>query len=206
MHRQPPQRHLPRSLRTLPALLLIGMTAGCHGYLEFEGETPAVTVSALLAAECPVGWTGDTVATALADDLEQSLYTTFASIGDQADSEIARRNAGSTDAIKLISLSLQMTDTANATDMQSSFGFLSSLDIYLESTKPGSSLPRRRIAHNANIPQTATTLPLQVDEDVDLQPYRKEGLRISADMVARSCLRHPITYRAAFIGRVRPAN
>jgi len=184
--------------------VLVGLTAGCQGFLEFEGQTHAVTIPALSETNCPVGWTGDTLPAALVDDLDWSLTQVFVAIGDQADSEVARRNAGTADAVRIVSLSLQMTDTSDATDMQSSFGFLAGIEIFVESSKAGSDLPRVLIAHNATIPNGATTLPLQVCQDVDLHPYLAEGLRITTELVPRSCLRGEVTYRAAYIGLVRP--
>lgn len=196
---------LPRQTPWILLLtLLIGQTAGCQGFLEFEGQTHAVTIPALPEADCQAGWTGDTLPATLVDDLEWSLTQVFVAIGDQADSEVARRNAGTTDAVRIVSLSLQMINTSDATDMQSSFGFLAGIEIYAESSKAGSSLPRVLIAQNANIPDGATTLPLQVEQDVDLHPYLAEGLRITTELVARSCLRREVTYRAAYIGLVRP--
>ncbi len=189
---------------TVLCAVLLSLTTGCQGYLEFAGQTETVTMAALPAADCPAGWTSDTVPAAVAIDLEHKLTQLFASIGDHADSELNRRNAGDTGNVRITSLSLWMTDTDDATDMQSSFGFLSSLEIYVESTKTGSSLPRVLIARSADIPQAATTLPLQVDKDLDLHPYLSEGIRISTELVGRSCLRRSISFRAAYIGLVRP--
>lgn len=185
--------------------LVVGLTAGCQDFLEFEGQTQAETIPAMPEADCPVGWTGDTVPPLLADDLDQTLTQILVHFGERAESEIARRNAGTADAVRLVSLSLQMIDTSNATDMQSSFGFLAGIEIYVESSKAGSELPRVLIAWNASIPTAATTLPLQVSRDVDLFPYLEEGLRITTDLVGRSCLRQDVAYQAAFIGLVRPA-
>jgi len=184
--------------------LTVGVVAGCNDFLEFEGQTPAVTIPALPDAECPVGWTGVTVPATLADDLDTSLTEIFVEIGEQADSEIARRNAGTTDAVRILSLSLQMTDTSNATDMQSTFGFFAAIHIYAESSKAGSTLPRVLIAQNTSVPNGATTLPLHVNRDVDLHPYLTEGLRITTELVGRSCLRQSVSYRASYIGLVRP--
>lgn len=184
--------------------LTVGFGAGCNDFFEFEGQTAAVTIPALPDAECPVGWTGATVPPTLADDLDSSLTEIFVEIGEQADSEIARRNAGATDAVRILSLSLQMTDTSDATDMQSSFGFLAAIHIYAESSKTGSTLPRVLIARNTSVPNGATSLPLHVIRDVDLHPYLTEGLRITTELVGRSCLRRSVSYQASYLGLVRP--
>jgi hypothetical protein len=204
MRSQRPDCHSSRTLRILLLALLLAHNAGCHDYLEIEGQTPTVTIPALPEADCPAGWTGDTLPPALANNLDQTLTSIFVSIGEAADSEIARRNAGTVDDVRITSLSLQVTNAADATDMQSSFGFLADLEIYAESSKVGSALPRKRIAQSSNIPAAATTLPLIVDRDVNLHPYLCEGLRITTDTTARSCLRRNVTYRASYIALVRP--
>jgi hypothetical protein len=187
-------------------VLSLALSAGCQGYLEFGGQTHTVTLEALPDTACPAGWTGDTVPAAHLEDLEGDLTHIFADIGEQADSEIISRNAGAVDALRLVSLSLQMADTSNATDMQSSFGFLAGIEIYAESSKVDSNLPRVLVAWTTNIPEGATTLPLQISQDVDLHPYRVEGLRITTDLVARSCLRREVSFRASYLALVRPTH
>ncbi len=204
MNRQILERRFCRSQWIQSLALLVALSAGCHGYLEFEGQTHPVTFAALPETECPAGWTGDTVPTAHVEDLEGDLSQLFGDIGEQADSELLSRNAGAVDAFRLVSLSLQMTDAATAMDMQSSFGFLAGIEIYAESSKADSTLPRVLIAWNAIIPEGATTLPLQINQEVDLHPYRAEGLRITTDLVGRSCLRREVTFEASYLALVRP--
>ncbi len=165
-----------------------------------------MTLGALPDSECPAGWTGDTVPPAHVEDLEGKLTHIFMAIGEQAEAEIISRNAGSVDALRLVSLSLHMTDTSNATDMQSSFGFLAGIEIYAESSKVDSNLPRMLVAWNTAIPDGATTLPMQVNQDVNLHPYRAEGLRITTDLSGRSCLRREITFEASYLALVRPSH
>ena len=185
-------------------LVVLALGAGCRSYLRIEGETSEVVVHGLDVSECPSDWTGDTLPAELQNSLESALTTVFAEVGIQAQSELDRRNAGQADSVKLISLSLQMTQTADATSMQSSFGFLSNLTIFIESAEPGSALPRVQIAQSSFIPDQATVVPLQVAPEVELHPYFSEGARITVEVEPRSCLAHTIPFQGVYVAKVRP--
>ena len=179
--------------------------AGCRSHLEFEGETPEEVILGLGATQCPTDWTGDELPAELHASLESALTTVFAELGIRAQSELDRRNAGTADSVKLISLSLQMTDTASATSMQSSFGFMSNLTIFIESAEPGSALARVEVARSSFVPDEATVVPLLVDTSINLHPYFAEGAQITVDVEPRSCLAVSVPFRGVYIAKVRPA-
>src|SRR5690606_1933579 len=89
------------------------------------------------------------------------------------EAETRARDTGPAQHVYLTELQLYVTRTAQPAGDSDDFGFLDSIEVYVESRQPGSRLPRRRIAHLDPVPR-ASTIYLQVD-DVDLIEYVREG-------------------------------
>lgn len=93
--------------------------------------------------------------------------------------ETRARDTGPAQHVYLSELELSITPTAESGADSDDFGFLDSIEIYVESRQPGSSLPRQRIAYRDPVPSGSRTLSMTV-EDVDLIDYVNEGALITA--------------------------
>lgn len=87
--------------------------------------------------------------------------------------EIDEMDAGPVDSITLSSLSLTITTPDD------DWAFLESCDLFVESTRAGTQLPRVKVA-TARIPADGTSLRFDPVDDVDLKPYVEEGARMTA--------------------------
>jgi hypothetical protein len=93
--------------------------------------------------------------------------------------ETRARDTGPAQHVYLTDFELGITDTAVTALDGDDFGFLDSVEIYVESRQSGSRLPRQRIAYLQSVPDGATHLALVV-EDVDLIEYVNEGALLTA--------------------------
>jgi hypothetical protein len=96
-------------------------------------------------------------------------------------SETAARDTGPARAAHLSELALQITDSSTAAGDTDDFGFLDSVDVFVESTRQGTSLPRVLIARAAHI-EAAERLDFDVVRTVDVLPYADEGSRFTSDV------------------------
>ncbi len=141
-------------LRALATCLAM-TTAGC-GIADFDVEqpVPAQTIQgsglpAPLAAIFPLPLTLD------------------------ISSKIKARDTGPIDRVTLSSLSLDITSSGG------DWSFVTSIDVFVSSTKPGSMLPRAKIASVAS-PGAVRTLSFHVEGGVNLQPYIDEGSQVDS--------------------------
>lgn len=95
-------------------------------------------------------------------------------------SETSARGTGPANHVYLRSLVLDVTSTAEPDGDTDDFDFLTSVDIFIESTKAGSTLPRVRIAHISNVPRDAKHISF-VSDRVDLIDYVNEGARLTSE-------------------------
>lgn len=95
--------------------------------------------------------------------------------------ETEARHTGPVQHVRLEALSLTITATDLPPGDHDDFSFIDSIDIYLESTASGSSLPRQRVARAQSIAAGTTNLELATDATVDLKPYIEEGARLTAN-------------------------
>jgi hypothetical protein len=95
-------------------------------------------------------------------------------------SEAAARNSGPAKAAHLKELVLRITATSKTAGDEDDFGFLDSVDVFIESTKEGTSLPRTPIARAPNI-QPTEQIVFDVVGSIDVLPYADEGSRFTAD-------------------------
>jgi hypothetical protein len=96
-------------------------------------------------------------------------------------SETAARDTGPAKAAHLREIGLEITDTSTSAGDTDDFGFLDAVDVYIESTRAGTSLPRVLIARATNI-EASQRLDFDVMRSVDLLPYADEGSRFTSDV------------------------
>jgi hypothetical protein len=90
------------------------------------------------------------------------------------DSKIKARETGPIDGVTLSSLALTITATDRPGGDADDWAFVERVDVYVESTKSGSALPRVRIASVA-MPGAVQTMEFAVESGVNLKPYVDEG-------------------------------
>jgi hypothetical protein len=93
--------------------------------------------------------------------------------------ESAARGVGPIERVFLRELSFGITATAQPPGDSDCWDFVESIEVRVESTQDGSSLPTRTIA-SAMRPGCVQQLVLTPAPDVNLKPYIEQGLRISA--------------------------
>jgi hypothetical protein len=113
--------------------------------------------------------------------LLKDLFAVPIPMGVDIRSEAAARDSGPAKAAHLRELVLQITPTSKTVGDEDDFGFLDSVDVFIESTKEGTTLPRTRIAQAADI-QPTERLDFDVVSSVDVLPYSDEGSRFTSDV------------------------
>ena len=88
-------------------------------------------------------------------------------------SQIKSHDTGPIDSVTLSSLHLDITSSTG------DWSFVSSVDVFVESTKSGTALPKVQIASVAS-PGKVRTLAFKVDGDVNLKPYIDEGSQVDS--------------------------
>jgi hypothetical protein len=88
-------------------------------------------------------------------------------------SKIKARDTGPIDGVTLSSLTLNITSSGDG-----GWSFVTSIDVFVASTKSGSTLPRAKIASVAS-PGAVRTLSFHV-EGVNLKPYIDEGSQVDS--------------------------
>lgn len=89
------------------------------------------------------------------------------------DSKIKAQNTGPIDSVTLHELTLDITSTGG------DWSFVSKIDVYVESTKQGTTLPKTHIAAVSS-PGKVRSLSFDVDGDVNLKPYIEEGSQVDS--------------------------
>lgn len=89
------------------------------------------------------------------------------------DSKIKSHDTGPIDSVTLSSLTLQITSTGG------DWSFVSKIDVFVESAKAGSTLPKTKIASVAS-PGAVRSLAFDVDGSVNLKPYIEEGSQVDS--------------------------
>lgn len=93
--------------------------------------------------------------------------------------ETASRDTGPAQHVYLSELRLDVTATAEPAPDTDDFDFIDSIDIFVESSQSGSTLPRQRVAFLEAVPRGARSISLSL-EDVDLIEYVREGARLTS--------------------------
>ena len=94
-------------------------------------------------------------------------------------SQIKARDTGPIDSVTLTSLDLEITPRDEPTGDSDDWSFVTSIDVFVASSKSGSTLPKVEIAH-ASSPGAVQTLSFEV-ESVNLEPYIEEGSIVDAE-------------------------
>lgn len=101
------------------------------------------------------------------------------------EAETRAHDTGPAQHVYLTELRLSITETAESGGDTDDFDFLDSVEIYVESARSDSSLPRQRIAHLDPVPDGQRSIALEID-DVDLIEYVNEGARLTASATGRT--------------------
>jgi hypothetical protein len=88
-------------------------------------------------------------------------------------SKIKARDTGPIDGVTLSSLTLDITSSGG------DWSFVTSIDVFVASTRSGSTLPRAKIASVAS-PGAVRTLSFRVEAGVNLKPYIDEGSQVDS--------------------------
>ncbi len=91
----------------------------------------------------------------------------------------AARGTGPAQHVYLTDLTLAVTTTDEPAGDTDDLSFISTIQIFVESSQSGSALPRVRVAHLDSVPAGARSISLQTD-GVDLIGYVREGARLTA--------------------------
>ena len=96
------------------------------------------------------------------------------------EAETAARDTGPVQHVRLSQLTLRITPTAEPEGDTDDFGFIDSVEIFVESTSADSELPRVRVAR---LPEEVggREIAFETDPSVDLLPYIREGARLTSE-------------------------
>jgi hypothetical protein len=117
-------------------------------------------------------------------------------------SKIKARDTGPIDGVTLSSLAMTITATDRPSGDTDDWAFVAHIDVFVQSTKSGTTLPRVRIAMVSN-PGAVQTMAFEVDAGVNLKPYVDEGSQIdtSASATAPS---DDVSYAGTSVFTVHP--
>ena len=93
--------------------------------------------------------------------------------------QIKAHDTGPIDSVTLSSLSLTITATDRPSGDTDDWSFVSHVDVFVESTKSGTTLPKVKIA-SVDAPGAVQTMTFTVDESVNLKPYVDEGSKVDS--------------------------
>jgi len=99
--------------------------------------------------------------------------------------KFAAMTTGPIDIIELTSLDLVITGTDRPAGDIDDWSFVDSIDLYVTSTKTGSSLPRMRFA-TASAPGKTTTMRFTPVAGANLEPYIGEGAQVESQGSVRA--------------------
>ena len=94
--------------------------------------------------------------------------------------ETKARDTGPADRVELKSMSLAITPTRQPAGDVDDFDFLLSLEVFVESARAGSPLPRVKVAELTSVPRGAAQIAVNAVPGVDLLPYINEGARLTS--------------------------
>jgi hypothetical protein len=159
---------VPNSTRTL-ALLPFSLLPACASVGDFDVDR---TIAEQRVTGSPIaGLLGDLFAVPIPMDVN-------------IESETAARDAGPAQAARHPALMLQISDTSEGPGDTDDFGFLDSVDVFIESTRQGTRLPRTLIARAADI-EPSPRLDFEVLRAVNVLPYAEEGSRFTSEVEGR---------------------
>ena len=95
------------------------------------------------------------------------------------ESKIKAQNTGPIDGITLSSLTLTITATDRPASDVDDWAFVENIDVFVESTRAGSTLPKVKIA-SISRPGAVQTMSFDVESAVNLKPYVEEGSQVDS--------------------------
>ena len=113
--------------------------------------------------------------------------------------QIEAMHTGPIDSVTLASLALQITSTAQPTG---DWSFVDQIDVFVSSTKSGSTLAKTKIAHVTS-PGMVTTIHFAIEPGVNLKPYIDEGSQVDGQSSGRAPP-HDVTYDGSAVFEVHP--
>jgi hypothetical protein len=93
------------------------------------------------------------------------------------ESKIKAQDTGPIDSVTLSSLTLTITATSRPTGDTDDWSFCDHVDVFIESRKAGSTLPKVKIASVA-MPGAVQTMTFKVEGGVNVKPYVDEGSQV----------------------------
>lgn len=85
--------------------------------------------------------------------------------------------------VRVLDLSLRITDTARDADDTDNFDFVSGVTVYVRPESEQSDLPEVIVATSLAPEEDGQLLPFEVDSEVDLTPYLEEGMRVRTEAI-----------------------
>lgn len=170
----PTRRDVLRGLAGIGTMLvgsgaLTGLGSGC-GALAFDAtqQIPQQKITGNLVA----GVLGSFVPTpfTLQINLEQ---------------ETKAHGTGPAHSAGLKALSFKLTNIPNPPRSTDNFDFVDRIELFVESTKAGTTLTRQKVADLLTVPKGVQAINLQCYPNVDLVPYINEGSKISSTASGR---------------------
>jgi hypothetical protein len=114
------------------------------------------------------------------------------------DSKIKAMNTGPINSVSLSSLELTVTVPA---DGSVDWSFVSSVDVFVESTRSGTTLPKVKLASVAS--PTGTIMKFTVDGSVNIKPYLDEGSKVDSSGMGHAPAKD-VTYDGTAVFTVHP--
>ena len=116
-------------------------------------------------------------------------------------SQIKARDTGPIDSVTLTSLDLAITPKDEPSGDTDDWSFVTSIDVFVSSTKSGTTLPKVKIAH-ATMPGAVQTFSFEL-ESVNLKPYIDEGSQVDSTGMGNAPMTD-MTYDGASTFTVHP--
>lgn len=116
--------------------------------------------------------------------------------------QIKAHDTGPIDSVVMSSLELTITDTARPAGDTDDWSFVDSVDVFIESTKSGTTLPKVKIA-TVSHPGPVQTMSFTIDQSINLKPYIDEGTKVDT-MGMGTAPPDDVSYDGKSVFRVHP--
>ncbi len=180
-------------LLSLLSLLSLFFLAGCGLTIPITVETDPSTIDG--NALCLDPELMDVLPETLTQPIESAMSTTldlaFDLLGPEISAEVEAQDTGPVSAIVPVAIVLSQVDPPADPGPVDSLGFLSSLVITLEAT---GDLPEVELARAEDIPDDATRIVFDVNEDLDLNPYIEAGISLSVAPSLKTCPQEDVAF------------
>ena len=174
---------MTRRLSVFPAIFALLLACGVLDF-DVTQNIPETTVR------------GDPVAAAAGTVIAPDSALNPFSFNLNLDQETKSRGTSLASSVKLKAMYLELT----ATSAEPNFDWVQSLDVFVESTKAGTTLPKVKLASLPTASRGVRKLVLTV-ESVNLLQYVKEGTKVSATARA-SAPAHDVVFAGAVTFRI----